>query len=110
MNQGPLPLWSISAAEMLRQLQTAQGGLTNGEAKQRLASIENFGSLNVICSDKTGTLTEGIAHWHSALGVEGTPSEKVLLYAYLNASYETGFTNPFGRAPRVAGRCPQGSW
>jgi P-type Mg2+ transporter len=68
---------------------------------KRLASIENFGSMNVICSDKTGTLTEGIVHLQSALDVEGTPSEKVLLYAYLNASYETGFTNPIDKAIRT---------
>ena len=68
---------------------------------KRLASIENFGSMNVICSDKTGTLTEGIVHLQSALDVEGTPSEKVLLYAYLNAFYETGFTNPIDEAIRT---------
>jgi len=68
---------------------------------KRLASIENFGSMNVICSDKTGTLTEGIVHLQSALDVEGTPSDKVLFYAYLNASYETGFTNPIDEAIRT---------
>jgi Mg2+-importing ATPase len=68
---------------------------------KRLASIENFGSMNVICSDKTGTLTEGIVHLRSALDVEGVPSEKVLLYAYLNAFYETGFTNPIDEAIRT---------
>jgi Mg2+-importing ATPase len=68
---------------------------------KRLASIENFGSMNVICSDKTGTLTEGIVHVHSALDVEGAPSEKVLLYAYLNAVFETGFTNPIDEAIRT---------
>ena len=68
---------------------------------KRLASIENFGSMNVICSDKTGTLTEGIVHLQSALDVEGAPSEKVLLYAYLNAFYETGFTNPIDEAIRT---------
>jgi P-type Mg2+ transporter len=67
---------------------------------KRLASIENFGSMNVICSDKTGTLTEGIVHVQSACDVEGAPSEKVILYAYLNAIYETGFTNPIDKAIR----------
>jgi len=67
---------------------------------KRLASIENFGSMNVICSDKTGTLTEGIVHVQSACDIEGAPSEKVLLYAYLNASFETGFTNPIDEAIR----------
>ncbi|MGD0820839.1 MAG: magnesium-translocating P-type ATPase [Desulfomonilia bacterium] len=68
---------------------------------KRLASIENFGSMNVICSDKTGTLTEGVVQLQSALDVEGAPSDKVLLYAYLNAFYETGFTNPIDEAIRT---------
>lgn len=61
---------------------------------KRLASIENFGSMNILCSDKTGTLTEGIVQVESALDVHGNPSEKAFLFAYLNAFYETGFTNP----------------
>jgi Mg2+-importing ATPase len=68
---------------------------------KRLASIENFGSMNVICSDKTGTLTEGIVRLQSALDVAGEPSEKVLLYAYLNAFYETGYSNPIDQAIRT---------
>jgi len=67
---------------------------------KRLASIENFGSMNVLCSDKTGTLTEGVVKLHSALNVDGQESEKVLLYAFLNASYETGFMNPIDEAIR----------
>ncbi len=67
---------------------------------KRLTSIENFGSMNVLCSDKTGTLTEGLVKVHSALDWEGRENEKVLLYAYLNAYYETGFTNPIDQAIR----------
>jgi Mg2+-importing ATPase len=67
---------------------------------KRLASIENFGSMNVLCSDKTGTLTEGVVKLHSAFNVDGQESEKVLLYAFLNASYETGFMNPIDEAIR----------
>ncbi|MCX5816281.1 MAG: magnesium-translocating P-type ATPase [Proteobacteria bacterium] len=67
---------------------------------KRLASIENFGSMNVLCSDKTGTLTEGLVQLHSVLDTEGQESEKTLLYAYINASYETGFTNPLDEAIR----------
>ena len=65
---------------------------------KRLASIENFGSMNVLCSDKTGTLTEGVVHVKSALDVSGKESEKVLLFAYLNSFYEKGFTNPIDEA------------
>lgn len=68
---------------------------------KRLASIENFGSMSVLCSDKTGTLTEGVVQLHSALDVHGKESEKVLLYAYLNAFYETGFANPIDEAIRT---------
>jgi Mg2+-importing ATPase len=65
---------------------------------KRLASIENFGSMNIICSDKTGTLTEGTVLVESANDVNGDASEKVYLYAFLNAFYETGFTNPIDEA------------
>jgi len=65
---------------------------------KRLASIENFGSMNVICSDKTGTLTEGTVQVESALDIEGNPNDKVFLYSYLNAFYQTGFTNPIDEA------------
>lgn len=68
---------------------------------KRLASIENFGSMNVICSDKTGTLTEGIVHVQSVCNVEGTPSDKVLLQAYLNAFFETGYSDPIDEAIRT---------
>ncbi|MDD5320740.1 MAG: HAD-IC family P-type ATPase [Methylococcales bacterium] len=67
---------------------------------KQLASIENFGSMNVLCSDKTGTLTEGIVHLHGALDLSGNPSDKVARYAYLNSVYETGFNNPIDEAIR----------
>ena len=65
---------------------------------KRLASIENLGSMNILCSDKTGTLTIGELKLQSALDINGNNNKKVLLYAYLNAMYETGFTNPIDKA------------
>jgi Mg2+-importing ATPase len=67
---------------------------------KRLSSIENFGSMNVLCSDKTGTLTSGIVKLHSALDTESFESERVLFYAYINALYQTGFANPIDEAIR----------
>ena len=65
---------------------------------KRLAAIENFGSMNVLCSDKTGTLTEGEVRVHAALDPQGKASAQVLLYAYLNAANETGFISPIDHA------------
>ena len=65
---------------------------------KRLSSIENFGSMNVLCTDKTGTLTEGTVKMHSALDLEGRENEEVFLFAYINAFFETGFSNPIDQA------------
>jgi P-type Mg2+ transporter len=65
---------------------------------KRLSSIENFGCMNMICSDKTGTLTEGTVQLQSAMDIYGEANEKVFLLAYINAFYETGFTNPIDKA------------
>jgi Mg2+-importing ATPase len=70
---------------------------------KRLSSIENFGSMNVLCSDKTGTLTAGRVELQSATGIEGEDSEKVLRHAYLNAAFESGFSNPLDEVIRARG-------
>jgi Mg2+-importing ATPase len=67
---------------------------------KRLAAIENFGSMNILCCDKTGTLTEGRVRVNAYQDPMGQENERVLFYAYLNASYETGFTNPIDEAIR----------
>jgi len=67
---------------------------------KRLASIENFGSMNVLCSDKTGTLTEGLVTLDSFMDADGNKNEKIILYSYLNSFFEKGFTNPMDEAVR----------
>jgi Mg2+-importing ATPase len=67
---------------------------------KRLSSIENFGSMDVLCSDKTGTLTEGAVRVHSSFDAVGDESGKCLHYAYLNSKFETGFVNPIDEAVR----------
>ena len=67
---------------------------------RRLNSIEDFGSMNVLCSDKTGTLTEGVVRLHAALDADGGASDELLLFAQLNAGFESGFPNPIDEALR----------
>ena len=67
---------------------------------KQLASIENLGSMNILCVDKTGTLTEGTMKFKGAQDATGKGNPKALLYAYLNSSYQTGFTNPIDDAIR----------
>jgi Mg2+-importing ATPase len=78
----------------------AQQMATSHVIVRRLNSIENFGSMNVLCSDKTGTLTEGVVRLHAALDADGNASDEVFLYAQLNAIFESGFPNPIDEALR----------
>ncbi len=61
---------------------------------KRLSAIENFGTMNVLCSDKTGTLTEGTVCVQSAINIDGQDDATVLLYANLNARFQSGYANP----------------
>ena len=69
---------------------------------KQLASIENLGSMNILCVDKTGTLTEGRMKFKGAQDSQGENNSKGVLYAYLNSSYQTGFTNPIDEAIRTS--------
>ena len=54
--------------------------------------------MDVLCTDKTGTLTEGTVRLHAAVDVCGDDSAKVLLYAFLNAKFQSGYANPIDEA------------
>jgi P-type Mg2+ transporter len=76
----------------------AQQMAKRGVIVRRLASIENFGSMDILCTDKTGTLTEGIVHLDGAMDTAGNPSDDVLRYAYCNAHFQTGLNNSLDEA------------
>ncbi len=82
--------------------QGAQKMAKRGVIVRRLTSIENFGSMDVLCTDKTGTLTEGVVRLDGALNTQGQPSEDVLRYAYLNAHYQTGLNNSLDEAIQLS--------
>ena len=65
---------------------------------KNLSSIQNFGQMDTLCSDKTGTLTSGVMTLDGRLDPAGMPSERVFLLAYLNSLFETGITNPLNTA------------
>ncbi|QWF72403.1 magnesium-translocating P-type ATPase [Methylomonas paludis] len=65
---------------------------------KRLASIQNLGSMDVLCTDKTGTLTEARIHLEQHIDPQGNPSPRVLELAYLNSFFESGLKSPLDEA------------
>jgi len=65
---------------------------------KRLDSIEDIGSLDVLCTDKTGTVTIGDVGLDSAIDIRGVPNERVRELAWWNARLQHGAPNPIDRA------------
>jgi P-type Mg2+ transporter len=70
----------------------------HGVLVRHLKAIENLGSMDVLCTDKTGTLTEGVVRLQGAFDESGAPSREVLALASQNAALETGLSNPLDDA------------
>jgi Mg2+-importing ATPase len=81
----------------------AQRMAKRGVIVRRLSAIENFGSMQILCTDKTGTLTEGDVQLKEACDVRGNASSEVLRLALLNAVHQTGLANPLDVAIERAG-------
>ena len=85
--------------EMLPMIVTvnlSKGALAMARKKvivKRLNAIQNFGAMDVLCTDKTGTLTQGKIVLEKHLDAHGDPSERVLQYGYLNSYHHTGLKN-----------------
>lgn len=102
-------LFALSVAvgltpEMLPMIVTstlAKGAVLLSRKKvivKRLDAIQNFGAMNVLCTDKTGTLTQDKIALARHTDVFGHESEEVLGFAYLNSYYQTGLKNLLDRA------------
>jgi Mg2+-importing ATPase len=85
--------------EMLPMIVTvnlSKGAISMSRKKvivKRLNAIQNFGAMDVLCTDKTGTITQGKIVLEKHLDVQGNDSERVLHYGYLNSYYQTGLKN-----------------
>lgn len=97
-------LFSISIAvgltpEMLPTLVStnlAKGAISLSKKKiivKRLSSIQNFGAMDILCTDKTGTLTQDKIILETHLDVLGHENDRVLRHGYLNSYYQTGLKN-----------------
>jgi Mg2+-importing ATPase len=90
--------------EMLPMIVTvnlSKGALAMARKKviiKRLNAIQNFGAMDVLCTDKTGTLTQGKIVLEKHLDVNGEPSEQVLHFGYLNSFHHTGLKNLLDKA------------
>ena len=88
---------------MITTVTLGQGAVHMARKKvivKHLEAMQNFGSIDVLCSDKTGTLTSGEMALDQHLDPFGNASERVFLLAYLNSLHETGVTNPLDEAIR----------
>ena len=82
---------------MITSVTLSKGAVAMARKKvivKHLSSIQNLGSLDVLCSDKTGTLTAGTMSFDRSLDPFGNPSQRALELAYLNSKFETGIRSP----------------
>ncbi len=82
---------------MITTVTLSMGALKMARSKvivKHLDAIENLGSIDLLCSDKTGTLTSGAMELDSSLDPFGEPSERPLLLGYLNSRFESGIKSP----------------
>jgi Mg2+-importing ATPase len=90
--------------EMLPMIVTvnlAKGAMAMSRMKvivKRLNAIQNFGAMDVLCTDKTGTLTQDRIILKRHLDIQGQESERVLEYAFLNSHFQSGLKNLLDKA------------
>ncbi len=86
---------------MVVSVTLSRGALRMAEKKvivKRLSAVQDLGSMDVLCTDKTGTLTEARIHLERHLDSRGRSSRRVLELAYLNSVFETGLRSPLDAA------------
>lgn len=77
---------------------------------KRLSSIQDLGSMDILCTDKTGTLTEARIRLERHVDAAGKSSARVLELAYFNSFFETGVKSPLDEAILAHGQIDPGAW
>ncbi len=98
---------------MITTVTLARGAVRMGRAHvivKQLAAIQNLGSIDVLCSDKTGTLTTGSTALERTVDIAGNDAPRVLEHGYLNAVYETGIKSPLDAAILARPCTPAEGW
>src|SRR5215467_1913347 len=86
---------------MITSVTLAKGAVVMARKKvivKHLSAIQNFGSIDVLCSDKTGTLTTGNMVLDRSIDPFGHPAERAFELAYVNSKFETGIRSPLDAA------------
>lgn len=86
---------------MIMSITMARGSMRmnkKGVIVKKPSAIPSFGSMNILCTDKTGTLTEDEIKLVMCTDASGERNETALLYAFLNSSFQTGIKNPLDQA------------
>ena len=96
---------------MITTVTLAQGAVRMARDKvivKHLSAIQNLGSIDILCSDKTGTLTAGTMSLDASLDPRGRQSERALALGHLNSKFESGIKSPLDAAILARGYPAEG--
>jgi Mg2+-importing ATPase len=77
---------------------------------KRINAIQNLGAMDVLCTDKTGTLTEGAIRLERHVDAAGAASDQVLMLGWINSHFETGLLSPLDAAIIEQGKFDPAAW
>ena len=101
---GTLPVVLVHSAQQRLALHVDEVLGNQEVVVKNLAAVQNFGGMNILCTDKTGTLTQDRIELVKCVDATGEDSKEVLLYAYLSSVFHTARKSPLDTAIQVHGK------